>query len=84
MSTEKPKLEACERETVITYDDSGSDAIIFTASRGIITKCRKANYKEVCKDGFGGFTFKTNKKNIMLGKTRKKRVKNANELDDDK
>ena len=68
----KYKLEPCERETIINFNEESDDCTIYTASKVVITKCKKAGYEIISEDDFGGFTFLCKTSKITFNKNERK------------
>jgi hypothetical protein len=61
----KYQLTPEEKETVIVYSESSNEVTIHTSSRPVITKLKKAGYKEITHDAYSK-TFVTDKKFISF------------------
>ena len=68
----KYKLEPIERETIINFNEETDDCTIYTASKTVITKCKKAGYAIISEDDFGGVTFACKSNKITFTKNERK------------
>ena len=57
----KRKLDMHERETIISFDKEGNNALIYTHERSWVTHFKRQGLKPNSDNGFGGFEFEVPK-----------------------
>ena len=68
----KYKLEPVEKETIINFNEETDECTIYSASKIVITKCKRAGYEIIEEDSFGGVTFRCSSNKITFGKNERK------------